>query len=93
MQPDDLSVDSIARFAWPDFGDPLRISGPVELARRYHAAGYAVVIIKDLFTGIFKMSQRIIGMEPLLLLLCSEPKRAALLFYKMDNAQILFDIF
>ena len=86
---DQLSVDRIEAFKWPDFSDPKRISGLVELAHKYRAAGYAVVI-KDPFAGIFEMSQRIIDMQSLMVMMAEDPDRACLLFDKMVELKLSF---
>jgi len=50
-----VTVDEIKNLNWPNMADPQRIAGLRELAQKYQAEGYAVVI-KDPFAGIFEMS-------------------------------------
>ena len=84
-----LTPDSIKNHPWPDFKDPIRIQGLKALADEYHSKGFAVVV-KDPFAGIFEMSQRICGMDYLLMLMASEPELAGLLFDKMLELKIDF---
>lgn len=84
-----LTPDSIKNHPWPNFKEPVRIAGLKELAKKYRSEGYAVVI-KDPFAGIFEMSQRICGMDYLLMLMASEPDLAGLLFDKMMELKIDF---
>jgi uroporphyrinogen decarboxylase len=51
--------------------------------------GYGVVL-KDSFAGIFEMSQRIVGMEDLLIMMAVDPKLAAVLFEKMLELKLCF---
>ncbi|MDH7487352.1 MAG: uroporphyrinogen decarboxylase family protein [Anaerolineae bacterium] len=84
-----LSVRDIERHAWPDMADPQRIAGLRELAERYRAAGYAVVL-KSPFAGIFEMAQRIVGMENCLTMMAAEPKLAEALFDKLLELKLAF---
>lgn len=89
LKNEKLTPDSIKNHPWPNFKDPVRIAGLRELAKKYRSEGYAVVI-KDPFAGIFEMSQRICGMDYLLMLMASEPDLAGLLFDKMMELKIDF---
>ncbi|MCP4166354.1 MAG: hypothetical protein GY759_10725 [Chloroflexi bacterium] len=68
-------------------GAPWRLAGLREQAERYRAAGYAVVL-KDAFAGIFEMSQRIVGMENLLIMMAMDEKLACTLFDKMVELKL-----
>ncbi len=85
----DVSIQDIEAHAWPDMADPQRITGLRDLAERYRAAGYAVVL-KAPFAGIFEMSQRIVGMESCLIMMASDEKRAAALFDKILELKLAF---
>ncbi len=89
LKNEKLSPDSIKNHPWPNFKDPQRIAGLKELADLYHSKNYGVVM-KDPFAGIFEMSQRICGMDYLLMLMASEPDLAGLLFDKMVELKIDF---
>jgi uroporphyrinogen decarboxylase len=84
-----LSTEDIKNHPWPNMADPIRIAGLRELAKRYRAAGYGVVL-KDPFAGIFEMSQRILGMENLLIMMALDKKRAAALFEMLLTLKLSF---
>jgi len=85
----ELTVRDIERHAWPDMADPRRIAGLREQAERYRADGYGVVL-KDPFTGIFEMAQRIVGMERLMIMMAAETVLAEALFDKMLELKLAF---
>ncbi|MEW5870179.1 MAG: uroporphyrinogen decarboxylase family protein [Chloroflexota bacterium] len=85
----DLTAKDVESRPWPDFSDPERIAGLRQQAEAYHAAGYAVVL-KDPFAGIFEMSQRIVGMENLLIMMASDPALAGVLFEKLAELKLAF---
>ena len=85
----ELTVQDIERHPWPEMGDPRRISGLRELAERYRAAGYGVVL-KDPFAGIFEMAQRIVGMESCLIMMAADRKLADALFDKLLELKLSF---
>lgn len=89
LKNEKLTPESIKNHPWPDFSDPVRIQGLRQQAERYRAQGKAVVI-KDPFAGIFEMSQRICGMDYLLMLMASEPGLAGQLFDQMVKLKIDF---
>jgi uroporphyrinogen decarboxylase len=89
LEKPDLTVQDIARHAWPRLDDPQRIEGLRQQAENYRAAGYAVVL-KDPFAGIFEMAQRIVGMENLLVMMASEPALAGAVFEKMVELKLGF---
>ncbi|MFZ4617687.1 MAG: uroporphyrinogen decarboxylase family protein [Rectinemataceae bacterium] len=84
-----LTARDIEKHPWPDLGDPRRIEGLKEKALAYRNAGFAV-LLKDPFAGIFEMSQRIIGMEELLMTMAAEPEVAEALFDKMLQLKLAF---
>ncbi|GAB4540825.1 MAG: uroporphyrinogen decarboxylase family protein [Anaerolineae bacterium] len=84
-----LSAGDIQKYPWPDMADPARIAGLRELAESYRAAGYAVVL-KDPFAGIFEMSQRIVGMENLMIMMALNQKLAGALFDKLLDLKLAF---
>ncbi len=83
----DISPAQIENHIWPDTGASWRLAGLREQAERYRAAGYAVVL-KDAFAGIFEMSQRIVGMENLLIMMAADEKLACTLFDKMAELKL-----
>jgi len=76
---EDVSVQEIERYPWPDMGAAWRFAGLREQAERHRAAGYAVVL-KDGFAGIFEFAQRMVGMENLLVMMALRPEAAEALF-------------
>ncbi|HSN74235.1 MAG TPA: uroporphyrinogen decarboxylase family protein [Anaerolineae bacterium] len=76
---EDVSVQEIERYPWPDMGATWRFAGLREQAERQRSAGYAVVL-KDGFAGIFEFAQRMVGMENLLVLMALRPEAAEALF-------------
>lgn len=85
----ELSAQDIKNHTWPDMADPRRIAGLRELAKRYRAAGYGVVL-KSPFAGIFEMAQRIVGMENCLIMMASDKKLAGALFDKLLELKLAF---
>ena len=76
---EDVSVQEIERYPWPDMGAAWRFADLREQAERHRAAGYAVVL-KDGFAGIFEFAQRMVGMENLLVMMALRPEAAEALF-------------
>ena len=87
-QPD-LTVRDIENYKWPNMNDPQRIAGLRELAERYRTDGYAVVL-KDPFAGLFEMSQRIVGMENILMMMAGTRDVAGALFEKLLQLKLDF---
>jgi uroporphyrinogen decarboxylase len=87
-QPDITAAD-IRGHDWPDMADPRRIAGLREQALAYQEAGYAVVI-KDPFAGIFEMSQRIVGMERIMMMMATDRDRAGILFDQLLQLKLTF---
>ena len=71
----DLTVEGVLAHAWPDTGDPQRIEGLREVAQSYRDQGRAVMI-KGVLAGIFEMSQRVRGMERLMVDLAADEELA-----------------
>lgn len=85
----EVTPAEIAAHRWPNMADARRIAGLKALAQRYRAEGYAVVL-KDPFAGIFEMSQRIIGMEAIMMLMALNPAVAGALFDKLLELKLAF---
>lgn len=87
----DVSVtqDDICQHNWPQTGDPHRIAGLREQALSYRAQGKAVMI-KGVLAGVFEMSQRVRGMEVLLMDMASKPDLAGAFFDKMVECKLAF---
>lgn len=85
----DVTVRDVERHLWPDMADPQRIAGLRDLAKRYRADGYGVVI-KSPFAGIFEMAQRIVGMESCLVMMATDKKLAGALFDKLLELKLAF---
>jgi uroporphyrinogen decarboxylase len=83
------TAKDIESLPWPDMADPRRIEGLRARAQAYRDSGFAV-LLKDPFAGIFEMSQRIIGMEELLMTMATDPAVAAALFDKMLELKLAF---
>ena len=84
-----LTVDAIKKHPWPNMADPARIAGLRQRAESYRAAGYAVML-KDPFAGIFEMSQRIVGMENIMIMMALNQKVAGALFDKLLELKLSF---
>jgi len=89
LDKSELTVQDIEQHPWPNMADPQRIAGLRELAGRYRAAGYGVVL-KDPFAGIFEMAQRIVGMESCLIMMAADRKLADALFDKLLELKLSF---
>ena len=89
LERSDLTAQDIANHHWPRLDDPQRIAGLRALAESYRAAGYAVVL-KDPFAGIFEMSQRIVGMQNLLIMMADRHPAAEALFDKLVELKLGF---
>jgi uroporphyrinogen decarboxylase len=84
-----LTVDEVRAYAWPDTGDPQRVAGLRELAETYRAQGKAVMI-KGVLAGIFEMSQRVRGMQNLMVDLAANEALACAFLDKMVELKIKF---
>ena len=84
-----LTVDEVCAYAWPDTGDPQRSAGLRELATAYRVQGRAVMI-KGVLAGIFEMSQRVRGMQNLMIDLASNETLACAFLDKMVELKIKF---
>jgi uroporphyrinogen decarboxylase len=84
-----LTAEDIVKHTWPNMADPVRIAGLREQAERYRARGYAV-LLKDPFAGIFEMSQRIVGMENIMMMMALDKKKAGALFDKLLELKLAF---
>ena len=85
----DFTPADIRNHSWPNMANPQRIVGLREQAEAYRAAGYAV-ILKDPFAGIFEMSQRIVGMENILIMMATDPASSGALFDKLLELKLAF---
>ena len=85
----DLDVGDVAAHAWPDTADPRRIDGLRALAQSYRDRGHAVMI-KGVLAGIFEMSQRVRGMESIMVDLASNEALACAILDKMVESKIRF---
>jgi uroporphyrinogen decarboxylase len=84
-----VTMDDVARYPWPDTGDPRRIAGLRDLAATYRAQGRAVMI-KGVLAGIFEMAQRVRGMAPLMMDMASDEALAGALLDKMVELKLNF---
>jgi uroporphyrinogen decarboxylase len=84
-----VTQDDIRAHKWPPTGDPHRIAGLREQALAYRAQGRAVMI-KGVLAGVFEMSQRVRGMENLLMDMASNPDLAGVFFDKMVELKLAF---
>ncbi len=84
-----LTVADVRDYAWPDTGDAQRIAGLRELATTYRAQGRAVMI-KGVLAGIFEMSQRVRGMQNIMIDLASNEALARAFLDKMVELKIKF---
>jgi uroporphyrinogen decarboxylase len=84
-----LTVEDVRAHAWPDTGDLQRIAGLRALAESYRAQGRAVMI-KGVLAGIFEMSQRVRGMENLMVDLVSDEALACAMLDRMVELKLRF---
>jgi len=84
-----LREDDVRDYAWPDTGDVRRIAGLRELATTYRAQGQAVMI-KGVLAGVFEMSQRVRGMQNIMIDLASNEVLACAFLDKMVELKIKF---
>ena len=84
-----LTVRDITDHPWPRLDDAQRIDGLRQLAENYRAEGYAVVL-KDPFAGLFEMTQRLVGMENLLVMMATNKTVAIALFDKLTELKLAF---
>ena len=84
-----LTVDEVRAHPWPDTSDPQRIAGLHDLAVTYRAQGQAVMI-KGVLAGIFEMSQRVRGMQNMLMDLAAHEALACAFLDKMVELKIKF---
>jgi uroporphyrinogen decarboxylase len=86
---DSVTREDVRAYAWPHTGDPHRIAGLRDLARSYRDKGQAVMI-KGVLAGIFEMSQRVRGMQNIMMDLVSDPDLACAFLDKMVELKIAF---
>ncbi len=84
-----IALDDVRNYAWPNTGDPRRIAGLREQALAYRAQGKAVMI-KGVLAGVLEMSQRVRGMQELLIDMASHPTLAGAFFDKMVDLKLAF---
>lgn len=84
-----LTVEDVRDYAWPDTGDVQRSAGLRERASAYRAQGQAVMI-KGVLAGIFEMSQRVRGMQNIMIDLASNETLACAFLDKMVELKIKF---
>lgn len=84
-----IALDDVRAYAWPNTGNPQRIVGLGDQARAYRAQGRAVMI-KGVLAGIFEMSQRVRGMENIMMDLVSDPDLACAFLDKMVELKLAF---
>jgi uroporphyrinogen decarboxylase len=84
-----LTVDDVNAYAWPDTGDVRRSAGLRELTLKYRTQGQAVMI-KGVLAGIFEMSQRVRGMQNIMIDLASNEALACAFLDKMVELKIKF---
>jgi uroporphyrinogen decarboxylase len=85
----DLTAEDVRTHPWPDTGDPQRIAGLREIAQAYRDAGRAVMI-KGVLAGVFEMSQRVRGMERLMVDLASDEALACAVLDVMVELKLRF---
>jgi uroporphyrinogen decarboxylase len=85
----DLTVEDVRAHAWPDTGDPRRMEGLHALAQAYRDQGRAVMV-KGVLAGIFEMSQRVRGMERLMVDLASDEALACAILDEMVERKLAF---
>jgi uroporphyrinogen decarboxylase len=84
-----VTQDDLRAYRFPNTGDPARIAGLRELAEKYRARGRAVML-KGVLAGIFEMSQRVRGMENILMDMASNEALAGAFFDKMVELKLAF---
>jgi uroporphyrinogen decarboxylase len=84
-----VTQDDLRAYRFPNTGDPARIAGLRELAAKYRAQGRAVML-KGVLAGIFEMSQRVRGMENILMDMASNEALAGAFFDKMVELKLAF---
>lgn len=84
-----ITVEDVARYPWPDTGDPRRIAGLRRQALAHRGQGRAVVI-KGVLAGIFEMAQRVRGMANLMMDMASDEVLAGALLDKMVELKLRF---
>jgi uroporphyrinogen decarboxylase len=89
LDRDDLTAEHVHAHPWPDTGDPQRVAGLREMAQGYRGQGRAVMI-KGVLAGIFEMSQRVRGMERLMIDLASDEALACAVLDTMVELKLRF---
>ncbi len=85
----DVTVQDVRAYHWPNIGDPQRIARLREQALTYRAQGRAVMI-KGVLAGIFEMSQRVRGIDVLLMDMASDEAFAGAFLDKMVELKLAF---
>ena len=85
----EVTVADIENHPWPDPKDPALLDGLDIEAKRYHDAGYAV-ILDSLCAGLFEMACRLRGYENFYMDLAGEPDVAHAMLDKLVEIKIGF---
>jgi len=69
----DLTIEKIEKYAWPDPYDPVRLEGvKEEIEELYHHTDYALVAHRPVYGNLWEMTRVLVGMENALLLTISD---------------------
>jgi uroporphyrinogen decarboxylase len=89
LADESVTIDDVHKYHFPDTGDPARIIGLRDLALKYRAE-HKAVMIKGVLAGIFEMSQRVRGMQNIMMDLANNPDLACAFLDKMVELKIKF---
>ena len=85
--PDDLAIDG---YAWPDAGDPARLAGMAEAARRYALEERRAVNVASICGGLTEGLFKLRGFEDGYMDLVSEPVRARRVMEKILEVKLAY---
>ncbi len=72
--PEDLTIESIDAYNWPDPYDPVRLVGvEEEIKHLYNETDYALVAHRPVYGNLWEMTKLLLGMEDALVLTILDP--------------------
>jgi len=82
----DLSVETIEKYPWPDPYDPARLEGvKEEIEHLFHQTNYAIVAHRPVYGNIWEMARLMVGMENALVMTALDPRLFDALLSKLTE--------
>jgi len=87
----DLSIDKIENYPWPDPYDPARLEGlKEEVEQLYFKTDYALVAHRPVYGNLWEMTRALVGMENALMMTATDTRLFDYLLGKLAEVQDAF---